>query len=1274
MGMKYKKKWLVLETKEIPTLCQGNLDLEDDYQVLLKAWKDAGSPAGQKPAGMLNPDVWCGRTSASMIYNYYMLVRNKTSEMIVNQRDKAPYDLVYQHEQNEAQRIAAAGFNLFDPLTRSKSGTWLDVKLFPKSARAKYPSPPTNEQIKAILDGAEAVDRNDESKKVKASIFDSLDRNNPMVFFSAISERKSIESSTHIIVISGYEERDDGHIWLQIDDPSTMIGKVDMLKGQGSQDNLSVEDGGSWTRKEYRGSKYWIKASRLFEPNEHTTDGESDLWCDNANPNRDGFNIYINVDGETPNSPFSYPKFGICFPLDDKNAVTKQTIQEYYDHTEREHDGGNFPLGTNTVWHGGVHLHTNVGSTVVACADGTVVAARLSDRYKDSDEYYYGHTNFVLVKHELTRDLLKNASYIDKKVMAYKVKETSEYVIKDKDVYLRSEPKDRIEHKTDLKLKKDEVVTIHNTSGELWEVSTETVKNKYVKKSGLIPEPPFYVKAVAGKGLFQHPDPAKKRFRALEQNEVVRVDEINPSGWWKVHTEKGAAGEQDGYVAKNVALVLPPEKFNRGKVKPATLDVYDKPVEHTPLDPPNDNYVRKAPLNQGEPITLAPPDSPDPKWRHIRTNLNETGYVPAASVKKKALVAYRTAAEDDKNKLRELKDGEKLTLVQPYKADEAKAKEGSWIQVKVRVGEKEEQGYVLYQSKYYDDVKEADKEQIDKMLDSLKEKPYYYSLYMHLNNEKLTEDDLNPKKNGKASQKTEWNTRLKKYNWLRADPIATVNVKDGTTLCEKAPQKVSNSTGKQLKKGDIVEVVPAGKAGWWEVRKGVTADGAATTTTTGNASGEAASGEASGEGGSQVKEYILASQSDLVPRPQFQATVKSAIKEKPWHLREKANHTSASKAKFVGGEEVTVEKIDPANATWWEVSTAERVVPAQDGIVARQTLEIQTAKPTPFNTKVVGGKLRDINDRNKVLPRELEKGEPVTVIEAPGSGWWKIRLDEHTEPSQTGFFSSQALEPVYPAAPFEAIVMRDKLDLYPETEEYRLSDKGEVAVLKSGDTVWVHSDGGEWWQVQRYENGQKTGKNWYVWHEHLTAPKIFDDNLMQSLQTGKVVKVEKPVKVGEPLWSSGVFGSRSPTRGLHPMIHWEIFSELNFFAKWKEFTDTDEDFNVNCKEILDIIKQQCFGEDPEALTSDEIRDFYSKHKEAVAHRKFVCKFTPEWGIDLNVAVPKLRERFRDTNLKKRIEPYLWWQQATDTQVDIPADKKVWHYNPVAFVEALSPAD
>ena len=60
---------------------------------------------GDKPVRLLlsqsNPknkdgNFWCGRTSASMVWNYYQLIDEKgDSALIHNQTDKAPYNLVF---------------------------------------------------------------------------------------------------------------------------------------------------------------------------------------------------------------------------------------------------------------------------------------------------------------------------------------------------------------------------------------------------------------------------------------------------------------------------------------------------------------------------------------------------------------------------------------------------------------------------------------------------------------------------------------------------------------------------------------------------------------------------------------------------------------------------------------------------------------------------------------------------------------------------------------------------------------------------------------------------------------------------------------------------------------------------------------------------------------------------------------------------------------------------------------------------------------------------
>jgi hypothetical protein len=42
----------------------------------------------------------------------------------------------------------------------------------------------------------------------------------------------------------------------------------------------------------------------------------------------------------------------------------------------------------------------------------------------------------------------------------------------------------------------------------------------------------------------------------------------------------------------------------------------------------------------------------------------------------------------------------------------------------------------------------------------------------------------------------------------------------------------------------------------------------------------------------------------------------------------------------------------------------------------------------------------------------------------------------------------------------------------------------------------------------------------------------------------------------------------------------------------------------------------------------------------------------------------------DAPLADRMRPYLWWDEAKAAGVDLPASKHVWHYNPIAFLDAL----
>ncbi|WP_420457092.1 hypothetical protein [Rubrivirga sp.] len=122
--------------------------------------------------------------------------------------------------------------------------------------------------------------------------------------------------------------------------------------------------------------------------------------------------MFINLN-PTPDSPFAvdlgngYARGGAnaSLPLDlgDGLALAADAVEAAYAHVETGGRGGWYPVGDNTIWHGGVHLRPDPDDpaaprTVHACLPGRVVAARLGAG--DAAEGPFGSRNFVLVRHE----------------------------------------------------------------------------------------------------------------------------------------------------------------------------------------------------------------------------------------------------------------------------------------------------------------------------------------------------------------------------------------------------------------------------------------------------------------------------------------------------------------------------------------------------------------------------------------------------------------------------------------------------------------------------------------------------------------------------------------------------------------------------------------------------------------------------------------------------------------------------------------------------------
>lgn len=91
----------------------------------------------------------------------------------------------------------------------------------------------------------------------------------------------------------------------------------------------------------------------------------------------------------------------VCLP-NAKVAVKKEVVRAHADLEGSAH--GRFPLGSNNLWHGGIHLRVSADADLHAPFDGEIIAFRLDP---DAQNAYkaYGSTNFVLMRHEIAESV-----------------------------------------------------------------------------------------------------------------------------------------------------------------------------------------------------------------------------------------------------------------------------------------------------------------------------------------------------------------------------------------------------------------------------------------------------------------------------------------------------------------------------------------------------------------------------------------------------------------------------------------------------------------------------------------------------------------------------------------------------------------------------------------------------------------------------------------------------------------------------------------------------
>lgn len=372
--MQNRLKWL-----DVPTLYQGNANNSDSK-------------------------VWCGRTSASMVWNYYQRARGKGDQLIVNQASKSPYELVRPDGTIACTLAGQSGrYYLYDQVAVTGKG-WKNGPIFPQKDR---PASVSKAKMLEILE----------------PLISGLDRNNPAVIYTSISGNETLPR--HIIVLSGYRVDDRGELWLLIDDPFKR--KVDLLGASnfdtiGPPDGPELRDGGA----EAKGARYWLRAMRLFEENTHSTRA-GDLFCDHCDS--PGLYSIYNPTLETPPSPYSHTSSSrsVVFPFDGANDVDSPVRHLFRNETRA--GGGFYPLGFFENIHGGVHLSPEAASGPLAAvrslAPGHVVAARLTaalpsslaagdtagglSKSELSEELALAGNSFVLVRHVLEEVLPKGA-------------------------------------------------------------------------------------------------------------------------------------------------------------------------------------------------------------------------------------------------------------------------------------------------------------------------------------------------------------------------------------------------------------------------------------------------------------------------------------------------------------------------------------------------------------------------------------------------------------------------------------------------------------------------------------------------------------------------------------------------------------------------------------------------------------------------------------------------------------------------------------------------
>ncbi|MCY1073143.1 hypothetical protein [Archangium lansingense] len=341
---------------------------------------------------------WCGRTSATMAFNYYQAIQGGDfkSRFITHwNADKPGYyvDLRYPggqrafhtkptdppHDRNVDKTYAVtnpahvvANIDAVRiPEKFDEQGGFIDFSASRILDFAYAKILPANEENRKSLAAQIANDPVRIESRLK-TMLDSLTANNPVILYSGFSEKTG--SPIHLILIVGYAYLTDStgrHLWLMVADPSTQNSKIkvgmffppttkmssDDLEGvgalNGKHDLIRLIPGDSSCAK---ASLVLLRARKLFEENTHSTIRD-DLWMDYYNESHKGGAFIYSHRSTTvpPEFVFSNVARAVAYPFDGQKERFRPV--NCFALTEKA-AAGRFPMGSFRNLHSGVHLES----------------------------------------------------------------------------------------------------------------------------------------------------------------------------------------------------------------------------------------------------------------------------------------------------------------------------------------------------------------------------------------------------------------------------------------------------------------------------------------------------------------------------------------------------------------------------------------------------------------------------------------------------------------------------------------------------------------------------------------------------------------------------------------------------------------------------------------------------------------------------------------------------------------------------------------------------